>query len=980
MCVFRGVRYSPPRMKKTGPLRAVAVAAPLALVFAACGGPITPPLTATPDVQALAGQNDAPLIIDWPANARGNLEIAMDRGVAVVSYSKGKIQLLDDCKLDGNYGFSKFKLKEQVIAFESGDELRANLPLGGVGLAVKLDAEMKRGATLEVALVMIGKRAATWASAKMDDVHGPAACKGATHFVRGVFVGAFAMQVGAKSKASTAIEIFGGKSGWAGDVSKSVRTTDGSLDDCRKASADDAAKAPNCGALLNLELVPIDGAKVDVHAIGVGGAQCPDGFVRAEGTCKPRSAVKTHECAKNDWVDCEEQCKLGDARSCGTLGFMLFNDRAGHRNYERAAEVYKKGCDAGSEFACSGVAFMHLRGKVLAQDHAKAAKLFEHACEAGEPRGCNNRGTMHADGLAGPRDYVAAVKLFQRACDTGFPLGCTNLGVFQRHGDGTPRDRKKAAASFKKACDGDDALGCADLADMHVWGEIEPKERAEALYVRSCDLGAARGCLALADGYLHGRFGNDADKANAYYEQGIKLYSGDCDALDGFACSRLADMFAIGRGTTKDEKKALDLIARACKDAGYMDGCVQLGSAHHHARFGLTRDAAKAQELYEKACTAGYANGCFVLSQLLEEETPNDSGPRIVELLQKACDADSFPACNEVARRYEIGRGVPRDASKAYALYIKMCERGRGTPSGAACTSAAAMSDLGAGTAADPKAATALLEKGCKLQHGRACYMLAVRLEEGTGAERDYKRAAGIYKQACEQSEPDACDRLAKMYTEGKGVTQDADEAIAIHKKGCDAGRPASCSALGLLYESGASGIKKDEMQAAVFYRKACEMYWSGACKSLADLYAEGRGVGKDLKRAASLYEQACRFQAASACTLAGKLMAALGADKDSTERGVALLERACAARDGDGCALLAAMLEQGRMPVVKRDTAAALHRFEEACSYRSADACAKVGAAYKSGALGAKVDAARAKELLARACDLGHKPSCSAK
>src|SRR5260221_10413375 len=119
------------------------------------------------------------------------------------------------------------------------------------------------------------------------------------------------------------------------------------------------------------------------------------------------------------------------------------------------------------------------------------------------------------------------------------------------------------------------------------------------------------------------------------------------------------------------------------------------------------------------------------------------------------------------------------------------------------------MTDRGSGTTADPKAATALLEKGCSLSHGRACFMLATRLEDGTGAERDYKRSAEIYKQACDDlGEPDACDRLAKMYTEGRGVSQDTEAALAIHRKGCDLGRPAACSALAHVYEDGAPGLK----------------------------------------------------------------------------------------------------------------------------------------------------------------------------
>ncbi len=978
-----GVAYHRAPMNRIGTfVRVALVAAPIAFVSTACGT-ITPPLPTSPDVQALAGQNEAPLIIDWPASTRGNLEIAMDKGVAVVTFdNKGKISLLEDCKLDGSYGFARFKLKEHVIAFESGDELRANLPLGGVGLALKLDAEMKRGATLEVALVMVGKRAATWVTAKAEDVQGPAACKGATHFIRGVYVGAFAMQVGAKSKASTAVEIFGGKSGWAGEVSKSIRTTDGSIEDCRAASADPTAKAPNCGALLNLELVAIDGAKVDAHAVGVGGAACPAGFVRAEGNCMPASTTKTHNCKRGDFPDCEAQCKLGDAKSCGTLGFMLFNDRDGKRNYERAAEVYKKGCDGGSEFACSGVGFMHMRGKVLVQDYTKAAKLFEHSCDAGEPRGCNNLGAMKSDALGMQRDRAAAVKLYQRACDTGFPMGCTNLGTHQRYGYGTPRDIQAAIASYKRACDGDDALGCSDLADLYVDGSIEPREpaRAEALFAHACELGTARGCLGLADGFVSGRFGRDADKAKARYEEAVKLYTADCDAMDGWACARLADLYAIGQGATRDEKKALELIDRACTAAGHMEGCVKLGGAHHHARFGLKRDVAKAETLYEKACANGYGQGCLVLAELLEEESPDDSGPKIIELFQKACDLDDMNGCNSLARRYESGRGVARDSSKAFELYVKMCDRGRGVASGVACSSAAAMTDGGAGTARDTKRAAELLGKACKLGYQRACYQLAVRLEDGIGVDKDYKRAAESYKVACDHGDPDACDRLAKMYTEGKGITQNADEAVAIHKKGCDAGRASACTMLGVLYENGSGSIKRDEMQAAVFYRKACEMHWAAGCKNLADLYFEGRGITRDEKKAAEVYEMACRYQPGHACTLAGKLRATPKADKDTMELAVALIERGCTARDGEGCAIIAAMLEQGRPPVVKRDLPASLHRFEEACNYRWPEACARLGAAYKGGGLGVKADTDRSKGYNARACELGNKGACAAK
>ena len=134
-------------------------------------------------------------MVDWKPEQRGDLEIAMSEGVAVVAYDCSGMKLLKDCHLNGSYGYLGMTRKEQVVRLSDSDEVRANLPLSGV----KLSAELKRGASLDVAMVMVGKRRTTWREPTKTDLQGP--CDGATHFVRAATVGAFVMETGTKAKA-----------------------------------------------------------------------------------------------------------------------------------------------------------------------------------------------------------------------------------------------------------------------------------------------------------------------------------------------------------------------------------------------------------------------------------------------------------------------------------------------------------------------------------------------------------------------------------------------------------------------------------------------------------------------------------------------------------------------------------------------------------------------------------------------------------
>ena len=70
-----------------------------------------------------------PLVVDWKPEQRGDLEVAMSEGLAVVAYDCQHMELLTDCRVEGSYGFKGVVFKQQMIRLADADEIKTNLPL-----------------------------------------------------------------------------------------------------------------------------------------------------------------------------------------------------------------------------------------------------------------------------------------------------------------------------------------------------------------------------------------------------------------------------------------------------------------------------------------------------------------------------------------------------------------------------------------------------------------------------------------------------------------------------------------------------------------------------------------------------------------------------------------------------------------------------------------------------------------------------------
>ena len=462
----------------------------------ACGdgrGPVEPnPRSANEalgEPKCLAvGERDEPLVVDWKGHDRANLEAAMATGVAVVHYECGALRVLSDCHLDGSYRYLGVSRKEQVVELSDADDIGANLPAFGRTIAASLD----RGSTLDLAMVLVGKQRTTVAEVKREMLRGSGdACQGATHFVRGAFVGAFALGTSTRGKVLASFSDVVG----AGTSSSTLAGfRDGDPSACRSSSADDTQPPSGCSALVRLELAPIGGKASEEPT-------CPAGTVMRDGACSKADVAKTaaHTCKEDDVEDCSEQCKKGDLRSCHRLAFTHYEGKGGARkDAAAAAAIFKKNCESGYGDSCDAIGVLHVEGDGVAKDPLLAVRYLQRGCEGPDRsvNACVNLALRYQHGQGVVRDQSRAAAIFRKACDGGEARGCMGLGMLYADGAGVPRDGLRAAALFKQSCDGGFAAGCHNLAAMYANGEgVAPNPaRARQYFQKACDDGHEDAC------------------------------------------------------------------------------------------------------------------------------------------------------------------------------------------------------------------------------------------------------------------------------------------------------------------------------------------------------------------------------------------------------------------------------------------------------------------------------------------------------
>lgn len=244
--------------------------------------------------------------------------------------------------------------------------------------------------------------------------------------------------------------------------------------------------------------------------------------------------------------------------------------------------------------------------------------------------------------------------------------------------------------------------------------------------------------------------------------------------------------------------------------AGSPEAAHQLGVIYAQGLAGITRDDARAAQLFEKAAAAGHYRAALNLGVLYfrGQGVPHDL-VRARSWLEKAATSNDPYTLYALGRALEEGEGAAvADPVRAADLYRRAAERGLPL---AALRYGLALAD-GLGVKEDAAAAQKWLLAAQKDGLAEAALalgdMTARRLSPRDEAanQKTLETAAAWYRRAADGGVPSAQFKLANAYAAGSGVGRDLAQAAAWYGRAARQGLPEAQLALGLLLLGGAVG------------------------------------------------------------------------------------------------------------------------------------------------------------------------------
>jgi hypothetical protein len=248
-----GRNDAPARARARGVLAAAVPFVLSACMFGSPGAPAALLPRAPAEVgrcHVAAGQS-SPLVTEWPASEKANLEVLLRTGTVAVAYAGCSMRVLADCRVRGVYQWTRTTPATDSLDINDADELFAKLPLG----AASLEGELKRSGKLSVQTMVAGQLRLDGGS--VSDIPSEGPCAQATHVVSALSLGAFALKAGGTRDAEAGVTVASIGSGIKHEKSADLLRSAGDFDSC--STGTDQGPSANCASPIQAFLTPIPG-------------------------------------------------------------------------------------------------------------------------------------------------------------------------------------------------------------------------------------------------------------------------------------------------------------------------------------------------------------------------------------------------------------------------------------------------------------------------------------------------------------------------------------------------------------------------------------------------------------------------------------------------------------------------------------------------------------------------------------------------
>jgi uncharacterized protein len=570
----------------------IAVVFPVALGLLSCGG--AQGFGNSPFAEWMGANKLRPYVVDWKADERVRLETRMRQGGVVLGVTEAGPTVLTRCHMPAHYTFSSVTPRDETLVMSNRASLAANLPVAAMTIA----AEFEQGNMVELDWTMVGLQTLDAVSVRKADLQGD--CEGATHYVAEVIVGAFEI----RSRSSVAGGAGAGLVMLEGGQSVDLRRRDGNMTACEAARADLPTPPTECATMIQVELLPLALDPVEVRREER--PSCPNGFIWGGSSCVQQSVSASnggYECDPNNLAECQQQCQLGNERSCFLYG------KAAVGNGES-----------------SGVDFLR------------------QACQASPP--VADACAMLGEVAAAQGDWPQAAQLRATSCAQGSGAACSAIAVQSLFGRGVPNKAAVdvARAPAKRGCALGDQLGCATLARLSVYTPAKASKELVAVLSATCKQGNRGACTDLITLREYGLKGFEKQAAEA-----LKAHVAECRTYGTpLSCVRGGLLVERAAATYSARLVAMELYAAGCQSSAD-DWCVDDASL----RAALPAGAATDAEISRVSCGAfsTSALACYNGAALLEAEPGTVDNAQAQQLLDAACSKGMSQACRPARLR-----------------------------------------------------------------------------------------------------------------------------------------------------------------------------------------------------------------------------------------------------------------------------------------------------------------------------------------
>jgi len=452
---------------------------------------------------------------------------------------------------------------------------------------------------------------------------------------------------------------------------------------------------------------------------------------------------------------------------------------------------------------------------------------------------------------------------YKTACERGYNPACRR-GAWLIEGR---LSTKQAVEVYQPSCDAGDPVACVVVGwswDRMAAASSSDDERdrlhrdAWKLFRTHCDKGFIPACHFYGASLYHNLGMEDVDP-----RAGLSRWSKACQAHEYASCTQLARLYRDGGdGIKRNSRSALSLAKKACS-GGYADGCYLVGELSDRAW-----DATLIDTEYGRLCDAGHREACWRLARFYFDGVHVEpTSGRVMALFGRACELGHARACFEAGRWLQDNEGPPDGSAQ---LFGRACELGDSAGCGAQVDMM--LSGQVHGTIRD---ATHAFDIACEERRSmRACTQLAAALLEGVQVPRDAARGRRLLADACtdQDSAPDACFQLGQVVEQGIGGPRDRPAGAKFYSWACTAGSVQACMRRGeLLYLDG-SERQRDDREALSMFQRACEGKLARGCFLGGQIVDSGTNVPKDLPLAQSQYQLGCDLGSPEACNALGAL------------------------------------------------------------------------------------------------------------